>query len=205
MSVINLMATGYRARGRRNRALRRPWFEALEHRACPAVMFEFIQGDEGGVLRVTGDDGPNVIDILQPSDGVAVVSGDGEVRTFEGVDKIFLSALGGDDTTNYRFGKPKEIVVVGAKLNIDAGAGNDHVKIEGGEPDGSVAIPRIGWEVAVDFGTGADGLSVDVGDSNNVNLDVHSADGFDRIDVGLHRNTAVQSVKAAFAGAHLSL
>src|SRR5262245_40145184 len=208
MSVINLMATGYRARGRRNRALRRPWFEALEHRACPAVMFEFIQGDEGGVLRVTGDDGPNVIDIVQPSDRVAVVSGDGEVRTFEGVDEIFLSAVGGDDTAAFRFGKPKEIVVVGAKLHFDMGAGNDLVTISDGDAESGritgIAVDPL--DAVVDLGTGADKLTVDRRDTDMVNLDVHSADGFDSIDVGLHRDPeSVDFAKAAFAGTHLSL
>ena len=48
-------------RRRRERHLRRLGLEALESRACPAVMFDFIQGDVGGILRITGDEGPNVI------------------------------------------------------------------------------------------------------------------------------------------------
>jgi hypothetical protein len=169
---------------RRRERSRRAWFEALERRDCPAVMFEFIQGDAGGVLRVTGDEGPNVIEIFQPRDGVVEVTGDGEQRTFTDVDEVFVATLGGDDAAHSS--KPKEIVVVGSKLHLDVGAGNDRVNVDSAEPDGSILLPRVTWEVSVDLGTGTDDLSMEAGNVDALNLDVRSADGGDRVAVG-HR------------------
>ena len=166
----------------RNRGLRRLRLETLEPRACPAVMFEFVQGDEGGILNVIGDDSPNSIEIFQPRDRVVAVTGDGEQRTFEGVDEIFVAALGGDDVATSS--KPKEIVVVGSKIHIDAGAGNDRISIDGSQPDETAILPRVGWEVSVDLGVGADELDLNAGNVELMDLNLRSADGGDRVVVG---------------------
>ena len=53
-------------RRRRERHMRRLGLETLERRACPAVMFELL-GE--GVLSITGDEGPNFIEISQYQQG----------------------------------------------------------------------------------------------------------------------------------------
>jgi hypothetical protein len=166
----------------RNRGCRRLRLESLEPRACPAVMFDLVQGDAGGILRVTGDDQPNVIEILQPREGVVEVTGDGERRTFDNVDEIFVATLGGDDATTYSR-KPKEIVVVGSKIKMQMGAGNDTVRIDDGGATDEPLLADTPLEFAVDLGTGADYVSAQVQHHPLVDAIVVSADGDDRVDL----------------------
>lgn len=172
--------------------------ESLERRDCPAVMFE-LQGD---LLRITGDQGPNVIEIYQPSDRVVEVSGDGVRHTFSGVADIFVDAQGGDDSV--RSSKPKEIVVVGSKIKIDAGAGNDRIKIDDGGPTERGGVYVAAADINVDLGTGADELDLQMRHSDNLDLDLAAADGQDRILVGMLL-PAIQKVREAAARSKLDL
>ncbi|MFN0018471.1 MAG: hypothetical protein ACKVP0_09445 [Pirellulaceae bacterium] len=183
---------------RPDRQIRRMGVESLERRDCPAVMFE-LQGD---LLRITGDQGPNVIEIYQPSDRVVEVSGDGVRHTFSGVADIVVDAQGGDDSV--RSSKPKEIVVVGSKIKIDAGAGNDRIKIDDGGPTVRGGVYVAAADIDVDLGTGADELDLQMRHSDNLDLDLTAADGQDRILIGMLL-PAVQKIRDAAARAELDL
>lgn len=183
---------------RPDRQIRRMGVESLERRDCPAVMFE-LQGD---LLRVVGDQGPNVIEIYQPSDRVVEVSGDGVRHTFSGVADIFVDAQGGDDSV--RSSKPKEIVVVGSKIKIDAGAGNDRIKFDDGGPTRRGGVYVAAADIEVDLGTGGDELDLQMRHTDNLDLDLTAADGQDRILVGMLL-PAIQKVREAAARTKLDL
>jgi hypothetical protein len=161
---------------RRNGRVWRPWLEALERRDCPAVQALFA----GGVLTVTGDDGNNVIDLFQPQDRVVQVVGDGRTWVFEDVDEVFVDAGDGDDQATSS--KPKEIVVVGSKIHIDVGAGNDTVQIDDGGP--LEKEPNSEHDELQPQQGPRDALRVAAGNSGKLNLSVQSADGFDRHELG---------------------
>jgi len=156
----------------------RPMLEILECRDCPAVQAFFA----AGVLSVVGDGGNNVIDLFQPADRVVQVTGDGQMWVFTDVDEVFVDAGDGDDQATSS--KPKEIVVVGSKIKMEMGAGNDTVRIGDGGPIEEPIPFDTAINVSVDLGTGADDLSVEVGNANLLNLSVRSADGSDSVHAG---------------------
>ena len=160
--------------------VRRLQIESLERRDCPAVQAFFT----GGVLSVVGDEQNNVIDLFQPRDHVVEVVGDGRAWAFEEVNEVFVDVGDGDDQA--RSSKPKEIVVVGAKLHFDMGAGNDRVAIDN-PLDESASLGRqvsIVQDMFIDLGAGADELIANVLDADILSLNVLSADGGDRVDIG---------------------
>jgi hypothetical protein len=158
--------------------------EALERRDCPAVMLDF----DMGVLRIRGDDGPNVVEITRRSDGVVQVLGDGEQHKFAGVDEIFARTEGGDDQISV---KSTRFLADGTPLrsslpmilDLNTGAGNDMTRID----DGLITfwdlndVPSIA-DIRVDLGTGADYLSLALNKHHDVLLDVFSADGDDVVE-----------------------
>jgi hypothetical protein len=156
----------------------RPMLEKLESRDCPAVTATF----SAGVLTVVGDETNNVIDLFQRQDQVVEVVGDGQTWVFDGVDEVFVDAGAGDDQATSS--KPKEIVVVGSKIHIDAGAGNDTVKIDDGGAVEETTNPLSTMHFMVDLGTGADELQVAAGNTGLLNLSMRSNDGSDRVVLG---------------------
>ena len=163
---------------RRECRITRPWLEALERRDCPAVTAIFSDG----ILVVSGDEGNNVIDLFQPQDRVVEVVGDSQTWVFDGVDEVFVDVGAGDDQATSS--KPKEIVVVGSKINLDMGAGNDTVRIDDGGPIEEEPDLLSTMNFSVNLGTGADELRVAAENSGTLNLSVQSADGFDRHELG---------------------
>lgn len=133
MSNLRQLSPARSVRRRRERPLRRLGLEALERRDCPAVMFDF----DLGVLRITGDDGPNVVEIAQWSDGDVEVLSDGERHTFEGVNKVFARTGDGDDQTSVKYtmfladGTPVRSSLP-LLLDLNTGAGNDTTRIDDG-------------------------------------------------------------------------
>ncbi len=169
-------------RRRRERHLRRLGLEALESRACPAVMFDFIQGDDGGLLRITGDEGPNVIEIFQSREGVVEVTGDREQRTFEGVAEVLVDAKEGDDSVTVTR-RPNSISSMNYQLSL--GAGNDRIAIDDGPPAEGQAQELLLLsicELEIDLGVGADNLRVALSNHHHILLDVLSEDGGDVIE-----------------------
>jgi hypothetical protein len=156
----------------RRRQTRRPAFEALERRDCPAVQAVFV----GGVLTVVGDERNNVIELYQPRDRVVEVSGDGQTWVFEAVDKVFVDAGDGDDQATSS--KPKEIVVVGSKIKMQMGAGSDTVTIdEGGSADShGRGVASI---VTIDLGEGNDAFSFVSAGARGIDLTLTAGGGDD--------------------------
>jgi|GEM_PF-6297143 len=159
--------------------------EALERRACPAVMFELL---ENGVLSISGDESANVIEIAQRSDGEVEALGDGEQHTFEGVNKIVARTGDGDDqiSVNYTMfladGTPvrSSLPLI---LDLDMGAGDDKIKVGDGEPTDSQQTEQSRQITMIqDLGPGADFLLVALNNQHHVSLDVVSADGGDHIE-----------------------
>lgn len=173
------------ARARRATRPVRPRFRAyggerLEGRACPTVAFAF----DAGVLTVTGDDGPNTISLIQSADGAVDVTGDGQSEAFSGVDQVILNAGGGDDGITMYF-NPKEFTIdKPVPYRINMGQGNDTLVLDDGASPGSF-IRNLGIDVAVDLGTGNDEVAVALSHFDDVDLDLASADGGDRVRIGL--------------------
>ena len=160
-------------------------------------------GFEGGVLHLTGDDRPNVIEIARRSDGVAEVLGDGERRTFEGVNKIVARTGDGDDRVNgkiilwVRDVDPNPAPFV---LDLDMGAGNDTARID---DDNLITFRDLNdsggrSEIHVGLGTGADEFDLQLDEHEQLDLNLTSGDGGDKILIGLLL-PAVQKVRAAAA------
>ena len=170
--------------------MRRLGLEALERRACPAVMFDFIQGDDGGILRITGDEGPNVIEIFQPRDGVVEVVGDGERRSFEGVNLVSVETGDGDDDVAAEWVFGTELPRF--KLDVDVGDGNDRVTVNDGGDREPTRRRNSVTTLSMDLGRGADELNVEANYLAGLNLNVNSSDGNDvmRISDPLAQSTA---------------
>jgi hypothetical protein len=194
MSNVYRKSSNKTVRRGRERQGRRLRLEALERRDCPAVMFDF----DGGVLNVTGDEGPNVIEIIWTPEGVQA-AGDGEQRMFEGVGEVVVATGDGDDVIQAD-GLPNvqvRDIQLDQTLNtmtINAGAGDDLVTI--GDGDGGTVAGRITgvvidpMDASIDLGTGADKLVFQVERHGTVNVDVNSADSFDSVQVGVKRPLA---------------
>ncbi len=171
----------------------RPMLELLERRDCPAVQAFFA----AGVLSVVGDEGNNVIQLFQPRDRVVEVMGDGQTWVFEEVDEVLVDAGDGDDQATSS--KPKEIVVVGSKIKMEMGAGNDTVRIDDGGPLEKEPNLLSTMNYSLNLGTGADVLRVAAENSGILNLSVQSADGSDRHELGhtlgfRHEHTRPESI-----------
>jgi hypothetical protein len=180
------------------RRLSRLAIESLESRRCMAVTATF----QAGILTVVGDAGPNVVELFQPADRVVQVAGDSETWTFSGVDEIVVNTGDGDDQATSS--KPKEIVVVGSKIKFEMGAGNDSVRIDDGGTTDRPTLFNASLVAAVDLGTGADRLTVDVQHHDDVDLDVLTSDGGDGVAIGMLL-PAVQKVRDAAARIQMQL
>jgi hypothetical protein len=192
MALWNKLFARRIARHRRCRFLRL-MLEKLEPRDCPAVQAFFA----GGVLTVVGDEGNNVIDLFQPQDRVVEVVGDGETWVFKDVDEVIVDA--GDGGDELRYSKPKEIVVVGSKINMHLGPGEDLVQLSDGVIIDAPRSAPSTMSVSIDLGTGEDELSLAMGNTDLLDVALGSDDGNDRVHlshtIGLrHEHTRPESI-----------
>src|SRR5262245_20915471 len=107
----------------------RPCLEALQGRDLPAVTAAFA----GGILSVTGTDGPDTIEVRQDNGRISVVGvpivRDGQnVSSVASADvtQIVVAALGGNDRV--KVGSSGQAIT--QPTDLDGGAGDDEV--EGG-------------------------------------------------------------------------
>ena len=192
MSIIRKKSSNRIVRRGCKCQVRRLLLETLERRECPAVMFGF----ESGILSITGDEGPNVIEVIQRRDRMVEVVGDGERRTFTGVDKVFVDTLGGDDEVAAQLHWVFGTELPSVNLVVYAGAGDDKIKISDGEPTGTQRTEQTRQITIIqDMGPGSDLSITALNNHSNVSLDVISADGGDTIYVGT-ANGALRNVSS---------
>ena len=185
---------------RRKRQVRRLLLETLERRECPAVMFGF----ERGILSITGDEGPNAIEIIQRDRAVEVV-GDGERRTFEGVNLVSVETGDGDDTVGWTGGVTVAGGDVEHSVRIDVGDGNDTIRIGDGIGEQYITkldLPKM--TAKVNLGTGADEFVMQLNLHDQVELSLSAEDGSDKILIGMLL-PAIQKVREASARIDLKL
>src|SRR5262245_23592826 len=173
-------------RGRR-RGFRRLGLEALERRDCPAVQ-AFLNA---GVLTVVGDEGNNDVAFVGRSDGFVQLVGDGVGHTFEGVKGIVARTGDGDDQIRGKIvlwvrdaQTPADTEPL--RLDLNSGAGNDRFTItDDADPAASDRLDLVQSpvDISAELETGADELAVEFHRVDSSNVAVHSADGFDSVDV----------------------
>lgn len=173
-------------RRRRVRHMRRLGFEALERRACPAVMIDF--DPDLGVLNIIGDEGPNEIEIVQRGPEVEVVGAPGG--------RLFLGTEVGVFLINIHTGVGNDLITV-----RDGDSINGPVKVfdGSGSPIPSPAIANIPLNLAIDLGTGADYLRVELNNHHNVELGVIAEDGGDVIEAPISINVCQHPDGSSFA------
>lgn len=182
--------------------------ESLERRECPAVLFEF--SPDTGLLKVTGDDGPNNVEIVATDRTVQVV-GDGLRSTFRGVLEVFVDTGRGDDRIQTT--RQTTIVVdllqstLGFKTRIQAGSGDDVVRISDFSRTSGSSAPGLftsPLSAEIDLGVGSDEAVVQLNHHDAVDLAVASDDGVDAILIGV-LIPAVQRIRAAAMEVELDL
>jgi hypothetical protein len=133
------------------------------------------------------------------------VVADGQRRTFDGVSEVRIDSLAGDDRIVYDRTAVGRHEIAGAIVKINAGAGDDRLTI-GDTKQRSAIVFVGGWgaSMAVDVGTGADQLNIDLRRHSSLDLDVVSADGEDHVVIGL-LVPAVQKVREPAARVSLNL
>jgi len=188
---------GVLGRGHQQRA-RQLGLEALERRDCPAVQAVFMQG----VLSVIGDEGPNNIEIVWRSDGGVDMVGDGERHVFGGVRALSADTGAGDDRISVIPSVTDLVLDPFNPTRIDLGSGNDRLTIR---DEATAGIGRLNLvQFAVDMGPGLDAADIQLEHHDQVELDLVSEDGGDRILVGMLL-PAVQRVREAAVRLNLSL
>jgi hypothetical protein len=179
----------------------RPTLELLEGRDCPAVSASFA----GGVLTVVGDAGPNVVEVFERGHGAVEVNGDGQRFDFVGVQAIHVHTFAGPDKVKYGPASADALPVGDRELTIDVGAGDDRVTVrDHPAPLGQPVTFTATVTADIHLGNGNDYLLTRVRHSDDVHLDVTSADGGDDVDVAMLL-PAVQKVRASAARITLDL
>jgi hypothetical protein len=154
--------------------------ESLEGRWCPAVTATL----SAGVLTVVGDDASNTVEVFDSAQGEITIIGDDQRSSFNGVNEIFIATLAGDDKVIYSNVRGLTITFQGP-LNIDVGDGDDQIRIDDGAAS-DARIRNLLTTLSMDLGSGHDDVNVDIHHDDQLDLDLRSSDGGDRIQVGLH-------------------
>jgi hypothetical protein len=152
--------------------------ESLEQRWCPAVAATF----SSGTLSVVGDSTSNTVDVVDYGQGEIAIVGDGQRQSFMDVDEIFIETEDGDDKVSYT---PFTVTFGGTLAHINVGDGDDQIRVSDG-PASDAHIRNQATTLSMDLGRGNDGVDVDIHHDDQVDLDIRSSDGGDRIQIGMH-------------------
>ncbi len=143
--------------------------DRLEERDAPAAGVALV----GSRLEINGDDAANAIVVTDDghggvtatiTTGGSVVSGGGK-----GVSKVVINAGGGNDSLDYRLTANR---LNAEDLNIDMGAGNDHVRL-----DLYRGVSGVPLNLNLDLGAGNDSAEVLFGPVDNADVKVKAALG----------------------------
>ncbi|MDX1964420.1 MAG: hypothetical protein SFX18_14810 [Pirellulales bacterium] len=190
-------------RGKSYSRLKNRGYESLETRLCLAVDFDF----RDGVLTLTGDDDVNMIKLVQSADLQITATADGVTSTFNDVQSVVVNSGEGND--HIHSSKPKDIVVVGSKIKINAGAGDDHVVLTDANEERRAFLARpvlLNSTIAaeIDLGSGRDSLKVDLRKHDTLELDLVSTDGGETVAIIL-LVPAVQKIRESAARMNINI
>ncbi len=208
-----------------------PRIEGLESRWCPAVPTGVSAVLSGTTLRITGDDGDNIVKITDDGAGSLKVSIDGGAeQSFSGVTHINAKLDDGNDTFEYVSATTTTTTTTdpatgeetttttteaaelthGLSLNLHVGDGDDTVKLDfsGGVSAGPI---RVNWHGK----DGNDSLEAKFGDvsDTNVFLNLHPGKDDDsttlefgaltnaRVHINAHQHFGNDLFDATFNGA----
>lgn len=149
--------------------------EALEDRSLLTCDTFFSRG----VLTVVGTNDADLVSVLDYGDGdVDITCDDSDTVSFEGVSRIVLRLLGGDDHLEYEFDGD---ITAKRDIQIDMGTGDDTVTF-----DSLFADILQNLTIGLKAGDGNDAIAVSLGDvqlQSRVSLGIDLGAGDDTADI----------------------